>query len=179
MVPYACVWWDRVLTIYAKKYWASIQFAWKSDSQFAIPLLSGLLVLMHTYLYVITYWDFYIFPHTWIGLFPSNCWYVSFWCKWAIIFGAIWKKKKKMAQMVYSLAHIASTYLVIDYIMFYFLANLFWACYFEHEISIAITKTCLHNFDPLKTHFDTVKLVFTRIYIIVLISAQKHRLMRF
>ena len=35
-----------------------------------------------------------------------------------------------------------------------------------------ITKTCLYNFDPLKPHFYIVKLRFTRVYIIFLISAQ-------
>ena len=37
-------------------------------------------------------------------------------------------------------------------------------------------KTCLYNFDPLKPHFYIVKLGFTGVYIIFLISAQKHRL---
>ena len=41
----------------------------------------------------------------------------------------------------------------------------------------AITKTCLYNFDPLKPHFYSVKLGFTGVYIIFLISAQKHRLL--
>ena len=36
-----------------------------------------------------------------------------------------------------------------------------------------ITKTCLYNFDPLKSHFYIVKLGFTGVYIIFLISAQK------
>ena len=35
-----------------------------------------------------------------------------------------------------------------------------------------ITKTCLYNFDPIKPHFYTVKLGFTGVYIIFLISAQ-------
>ena len=35
-----------------------------------------------------------------------------------------------------------------------------------------ITKTCLCNFDPLKPHFYIVKLGFTGVYIIFLISAQ-------
>ena len=35
-----------------------------------------------------------------------------------------------------------------------------------------ITKTCLYNFDPLKPHFYIVKLGFTEVYIIILISAQ-------
>ena len=39
-----------------------------------------------------------------------------------------------------------------------------------------ITKTYLYSFDPLKPHFYIVKLGFTGVYIIFLISAQKHRL---
>ena len=38
--------------------------------------------------------------------------------------------------------------------------------------SHATTKTYLYNFDPLKPHFYIVKLGFTRVYIIFLISAQ-------
>ena len=34
-----------------------------------------------------------------------------------------------------------------------------------------ITKTCLYNFDPLKPHFYIVKLGFTGVYIVFLISA--------
>ena len=41
---------------------------------------------------------------------------------------------------------------------------------------IYITKTCLYNFDPLKPHFYIVKLGFTGVYIIFLISTQKYRL---
>ena len=41
---------------------------------------------------------------------------------------------------------------------------------------MTITKTRLYNFDPLKPHFYIVKLGFTGVYIIFLISAQKHRL---
>ena len=37
-------------------------------------------------------------------------------------------------------------------------------------------KTRLYNIYPLKPHFYIVKLVFTGVYIIFLISAQKHRL---
>ena len=37
-----------------------------------------------------------------------------------------------------------------------------------------ITKTCLYNFDPLKPHFNIVKLQFTGVYIIVLIFAEKN-----
>ena len=39
-----------------------------------------------------------------------------------------------------------------------------------------ITKACLYNFDPLKPHLYIVKLGFTGVYIIFLISAQKLRL---
>ena len=35
-----------------------------------------------------------------------------------------------------------------------------------------ITKTCLYNFDPLKPHYYIVKLGFTGVYIIFLISAE-------
>ena len=37
-------------------------------------------------------------------------------------------------------------------------------------------KTRLYNFDPLIPHFYVVKLGFTGVYIIFLISAQTHRL---
>ena len=37
-------------------------------------------------------------------------------------------------------------------------------------------KTCLYKFDPLKPHLYIVKLGFPGVYIIFLISAQKHRL---
>ena len=36
---------------------------------------------------------------------------------------------------------------------------------------VYITKTCLYYFEPLKPHFYIVKLGFTRVYIIFLISA--------
>ena len=36
----------------------------------------------------------------------------------------------------------------------------------------SITKTCLYNIDPLKPHFYIVKLGFTGVYIIFLISVQ-------
>ena len=39
-----------------------------------------------------------------------------------------------------------------------------------------ITKTYLYNFDPIKPHFYIVKLGFTRVYIIFLISAKTFRL---
>ena len=39
-----------------------------------------------------------------------------------------------------------------------------------------ITRTCLYNFDPLKPHFYIAKLGLKGVYIIFLISAQRHRL---
>ena len=39
-------------------------------------------------------------------------------------------------------------------------------------ISAYIAKTCLYNFDPRKPHFYIVKLGFTGVYIIFLMSAQ-------
>ena len=44
------------------------------------------------------------------------------------------------------------------------------------SLMCSITRICLYNFDPLKPHFYIVKLGFTGVYIIFLISAQKHRL---
>ena len=44
------------------------------------------------------------------------------------------------------------------------------------NLQVCIMKACLYNFDPRKPHFYIVKLGFTGVYIIFLISAQKHRL---
>ena len=55
--------------------------------------------------------------------------------------------------------------------------SLCWSqCYSLRAIQRGITKTRLYNFDPLQPHFYIVKLGFTGVYIIFLISAQKHRL---
>ena len=43
------------------------------------------------------------------------------------------------------------------------------------KLADAITKTRLYNFDPLKPHFYIVKLGFTGVYIIFLISAKKKK----
>ena len=42
----------------------------------------------------------------------------------------------------------------------------------EQRYSLPITKTYLYNFDPLKPHFYIVKLGFTGVCIIFVISAQ-------
>ena len=46
----------------------------------------------------------------------------------------------------------------------------------KKSMLLRITKTYLYNFDPLKPHFCIVKLGFTGVYIVFLISALKHRL---
>ena len=45
-------------------------------------------------------------------------------------------------------------------------------CLVANKIFVFITKTYLYNFDPLKPHFYIVKLGFTGVYIIFLISDQ-------
>ena len=46
-------------------------------------------------------------------------------------------------------------------------------CRYSHKVSLqTITKTYLYNLDPLKPHFYIVKLGFTGVYIIFLISAK-------
>ena len=54
--------------------------------------------------------------------------------------------------------------------------NLSSAEYAHRVLKVTITKTYLYNFDPFQPHFYVVKLGFTGVYIIFLISAQKHRL---
>ena len=72
-----------------------------------------------------------------------------------------------------------------DYIFYFFWDD--WAHSGSSKIQISITpvqrgyaasqttyiaKTCLYNFDPIKPNFYIVKLGFTGVYIIFLISAQ-------
>ena len=58
------------------------------------------------------------------------------------------------------------------------LRNLYTDLYLDNiaacplHIAWIVTKTCLYNFDPLKPHFYIVKLGFTGVYVIFLISAQ-------
>ena len=58
--------------------------------------------------------------------------------------------------------------------IFYTSFDLFWLSICSRTLTI--TKTCLYNFEPLKPHFNIVKLEFTGVYIIFHISAQKLRL---
>ena len=53
---------------------------------------------------------------------------------------------------------------------------MFWGSKCPLRMWFLITKTCLYNFDPLKPHFCIVKLGFTGVYIIFLISTKNHRL---
>ena len=50
----------------------------------------------------------------------------------------------------------------------------FMGCYIKYLQNL--TKTFLYNFNLLKPHFYVLKLGFTGVYIVFLISAQKHRL---
>ena len=47
-----------------------------------------------------------------------------------------------------------------------------WPMHPSSPAVVLITKTCLYNFDPLQPNFYIVKLGFTGVYIIFLISAQ-------
>ena len=51
-----------------------------------------------------------------------------------------------------------------------------WRCPSSLRCPFIIPKTRLYNFDPLKPDFYVVKLGFTGVYTIFLISVQKHRL---
>ena len=66
----------------------------------------------------------------------------------------IWSKT-----ILFTITSVASEAFSLQILVFF----IFW---------ITITKTCLYNFDPLKLHFYIVKLGFTGVYIIFLISAQ-------
>ena len=57
--------------------------------------------------------------------------------------------------------------ITFDFVPFCIRETLLKLCLME-----IITKTYLFNFDPLKPHFYIVKLGFTGVYIIFLISAQ-------
>ena len=51
-----------------------------------------------------------------------------------------------------------------------------WRTYIRVRLVFVFFPQDLYNIDPLKPHFYIVKLGFTEVYIIFLISAQKHRL---
>ena len=74
--------------------------------------------------------------------------------------------------MVVSVAQLDT----ILYMQLYFIqlvAHIIWIFHnHTHTHTHTITKTRLYSFDPLKPHFYIVKLGFTGVYIIFLISAQ-------
>ena len=64
--------------------------------------------------------------------------------------------------------HLMNLINLFIYLFFY----LFIFFFFFTILRSDITKTCLYKFDPHKPHFYIVKLGFTGVYIIFLISAQ-------
>ena len=91
------------------------------------------------------------------------CFFLSFFLYCNVIDLSVQLKKKKML----TLLSMQSEYLPL---IRKHCIKVMVQCY------IPITRTCLYNFDPLKPHFYIVKLGLKRVYIIFLISAQKHRL---
>ena len=55
-------------------------------------------------------------------------------------------------------------------------ALLFWGQYTRQTVLSSRKHAYVYNFDPLKPHFYILKVGFTGVYIIYLISAQKHKL---
>ena len=72
----------------------------------------------------------------------------------------------------YVLAPISQPDKCLDDIFSLYVAYMFLLSSVERPHLKLITKTCLYNFDPLKPHFYIVKLGFTGVYIIFLISSQ-------
>ena len=56
------------------------------------------------------------------------------------------------------------------YLKIFFMVK--FSVYLNRHVFVNITKISLYNSDPLKPHFYIVKLGFTGVYIIFLISAQ-------
>ena len=79
--------------------------------------------------------------------------------------------KYSMYTKIFAEKNVSSFCICKSYSHFFFSKNTY-----ELDIvlttSVNITKTCLYYFDPLKPHFYIVKLGFTGVYIIFLISAQ-------
>ena len=93
--------------------------------------------------------------------------------------------KEGTGALLYFSLFLACVLSVCFLLLFFFLLIFFFFFFFFFLFTfslgvicrqVRITKTRLYNFDPLKPHFYIVKLGFTEIYIIFLISAQKHRL---
>ena len=86
-------------------------------------------------------------------------------------FALLFTQKKFYA----NICHNAKPFVVTTTYVYQQVYNSHW--FKNNQIfQLFITKTCLYNIDPLKPHFYIVKLGFTGVYIIFLISVQKHRL---
>ena len=92
--------------------------------------------------------------------------------KWVIL---KWQSLDSFSDFVMLLKYISQSVYVICTTLLS--CNIYEQGHISPPASVAhIKKTCLYNFDSLKPHFYIVKLGFTGVYIIFLISAQKHRL---
>ena len=89
-----------------------------------------------------------------------------------IIFDPVQKKKKKKKRETnWNFTGCQMSHFMIVLIPYVKLSNLSWINKYLFLRNI-ITKTCLYYFNPLKPHFYIVKLGFTGVYIIFLISAK-------
>ena len=70
------------------------------------------------------------------------------------------------------LIHPSSLNSLDRWIINYYNVSLIFLNNYKRAAFVTITKTYLYNFDPLKPHFYIVKLGFTGVYIIFLISVQ-------
>ena len=88
------------------------------------------------------------------------------------------RKERLLENFTSWIIHVDTSLCFTEPFFFCFLFFVFFFCFFFVVVVVflSITKTCLYNFDPLKPHFYIVKLEFTGVYIIFLISAKKHRL---
>ena len=79
--------------------------------------------------------------------------------------------------LISELVYYFTSYRKVKYIRHYdrYTFNTFISSGLEIKAFNAIKKTRLYNVDPLKPHFYVIKLGFIGVYIIFLISAQKHR----
>ena len=85
----------------------------------------------------------------------------------------VWRKKRYMQNALLYLIWFRTAYVWHKYIWHACPHNgelVFWSK-FVNSVKKTITKTYLYNFDPLKPHFYIVKLGFTGVYIIFIISA--------
>ena len=95
-----------------------------------------------------------------------------------ILYLKFWKGNQCRFKEIKEMFHICYFVCVCFFyffFIFYFFLFFFFGLFYQKLLKF-IMKTCLYNFDRLKLHFYIVKLGFTGVYIIFLISAQKHRL---